>query len=86
MLQEYLVVQVPIPDAPPQTTQQQWRPPDPPNYKANFDAAVFKATNSIGIGVIIRDHEGEVIGALSLSIPLSQLVDELEALACRRAV
>ncbi|XP_075674968.1 uncharacterized protein LOC142644190 [Castanea sativa] len=67
-------------------TQQQWHPPDPPNYKANFDVAVFKATNSAGIGFIIRDHEGEVIGVLSLSIHLSQSVDELEALACRRAI
>lgn len=60
--------------------------PDSQNYKANFNAAVFKATNSASIGVIIRGCDGEVIGALSLPIPLSQSVDELEALACRRAV
>ena len=86
MLQDFLATQDPNPEAPPQTPQQQWHPPDSQNYKANFDAAVFKATNSAGIGVIIRDCEGEVIVALSLSIPLSQSVDELEALACRRAV
>ncbi|XP_050275711.1 uncharacterized protein LOC126717811 [Quercus robur] len=29
--------------------QHQWRPPDPQNYKANFDAAVFKATNTAAL-------------------------------------
>ena len=64
----------------------QWRPLDLHSYKANFDAAVFQATNTVGIGVIIRDSNGDVIGALFMPIPLSQLVAELEALACRRAV
>ena len=36
--------------------------------------------------MIIRDCAREVIGALSLQIPLSQSVVEPEALACRRAV
>ncbi|KAL0012947.1 hypothetical protein SO802_000016 [Lithocarpus litseifolius] len=86
LLQDFLAAQDPAPAAPPHTFQQQWQPPDSQNYKANFDAAVFKATNSAGIGVIIKDCDGEVFGALSLPIPLSQSVDELEALACRRAV
>ncbi|XP_075650045.1 uncharacterized protein LOC142620574 [Castanea sativa] len=60
--------------------------PDPQNYKANFDAAVFKATNSASIGVVIGDNIGDVIGALSLPIPLSHLIVELEALACQQAV
>lgn len=39
-----------------------------------------------GIGVIIRDSHGEDIGALTMPIPLSQTVAELEALAYYRAV
>ena len=39
-----------------------------------------------GIGVIIRDWHGEAIATLSLPIPLSHNVNELEALACRRGV
>ena len=52
----------------------------------NFDATVFKFLNLAGIGVIVHDWRGEVIGALSMPIPLTQTVNELEALACRRAV
>ena len=55
-------------------------------YKTKFDAAVFKSTNSAGIGVIIRDCGGNAIGALTMPVPLSSSVAELEALTCRRAV
>ena len=77
MLQEQLAVQDPPPAAPSSMPQHQWRSPDPHSYKANFDAAVFQATNTAGIGVIIRDRNGEVIGALFMPIPLSQSVAEL---------
>ena len=65
---------------------QQWRPPEADHYKVNFDPAVFKSSNLASIGVIIRDWRGEAIGALSMPIPLTQTVNELEALACSRAV
>ena len=48
--------------------------------------AVFKESSSAGIGVIIRDNRGKAIGALSMPIPLSNLVAVLEALACCRAL
>ncbi|XP_065620451.1 serine/threonine protein phosphatase 2A 55 kDa regulatory subunit B alpha isoform-like [Quercus suber] len=48
--------------------------------------ATFRSTNTAGIGVIVRDCAGEVIGALSLPIPMPQSVAAAEALACRRAV
>lgn len=44
MLQEYLAVQDPPPAAP--SSMHQWRPSDLNSYKANFDAAVFQATNT----------------------------------------
>ena len=81
MLQEQLAVQDLPPAAPSSMPQHQWRSPDPHSYKANFDAAVFQATNTVGIGIIIRDSNGDVIGALFMPIPLSQSVAELEALA-----
>ncbi|XP_065618956.1 uncharacterized protein LOC136063028 [Quercus suber] len=64
----------------------QWRPPEYGTYKVNFDAAIFKASNTAGIGVIICDWGGQAIGALSMSMPLANSVSDMEALACRRVV
>ena len=38
------------------------------------------------MGVVLRDHEGKVIGALSERIALPPSVEDVEALACRRAI
>ena len=86
MLQEFLSVQAsPIP-APITAALHQWRPPEYPFFKANFNVVVFKTSSSVGIGVIIRDGMGEAIGALTMPIPLANSVATMEALACRRAV
>ena len=63
-----------------------WVPPDLPFYKANFDGALFRDSSSVGIGVVVRDFEGNVIGALFERIGLPASVVEVEALACRRVV
>ena len=42
-----------------------WLPPPEVCFKANFDASLFDGTNSVGIGVVVRDHLGCVIAALS---------------------
>ena len=39
-----------------------------------------------GIGVVIRNSGGQVIGALSDRINLPAIVDDVEALACRKAI
>ena len=62
-----------------------WLPPSLHQYKANCDGAVFRDINSIGLGVVIRDTAGLVIAALSERICLPSTVDEMEALAYRRA-
>ena len=56
------------------------------SFKANFDGAVFNNSNSTGVGVIIRDSNGEVIAAMFERILLPTTVMEVEMLACRRAV
>ena len=56
-----------------------WVPPAFPWYKVNVDAAVFSQLSMIGVGVIIRDHVGFVIAALSKCLPLP--MDPLEAKA-----
>lgn len=55
-------------------------------YRANFDFAVFKNNNAAGLGVVIRDSCCEIMGAMSVRVPLPQTVTEVEVLACRHAV
>ena len=86
LLLEYLAAQNEVPAPPGPAIMQQWQPPDHDIYKVNFDAATFSSSNSTSIGVIVRDCVGEAIGALSMTIPLPQLVADVEALACRQAV
>ncbi|KAK3218877.1 hypothetical protein Dsin_012847 [Dipteronia sinensis] len=43
-----------------------WCRPDVGTFKANTDDAVCEATKKIGIGIIVRDHEGEVIDWINL--------------------
>ena len=53
--------------------------------KVNFDGAVFQDTYHVGIGVVIRDFEGKVLNALFERTKLPPTVDDVEAMACRRA-
>ncbi|XP_075662885.1 uncharacterized protein LOC142632332 [Castanea sativa] len=63
-----------------------WIPPSHPWYKANIDTALFPDHHTIGIGVIIRDHEGSVITALSKHLPLPLGPMEAEAKVVDEAV
>lgn len=63
-----------------------WIPPSYPWYKAIIDAAIFPDLHTIGIGVIIHDHEGSMIAALSKHLPLSLGPLEAEAKAADEAV
>ncbi|XP_075665322.1 uncharacterized protein LOC142634981 [Castanea sativa] len=68
------------------STRLRWLPPIPLSYKVNFDGAVFKELGAAGLGVVIRDSEGLVIGALAERIPIPNFAATVEALACRRAI
>ena len=59
-----------------------WIPPPPQHYKINVDGAVFGAQKAAGIGILIRDAEGRVIGACSKKIkaPLGAVEVEAKAL------
>ena len=63
-----------------------WFPPEQQFYKVNFGGAIFKNIDAVGLGVVICDNNGEVMGAMSQRVPLPQKVEEVEALACQRAV
>ena len=63
-------------------TQTSWTPPPHTRYKINVDGVVFVAQKSAGIGVIIRDSDGSVIGACSkkLRFPLGAVEVEAKAI------
>jgi hypothetical protein len=63
-----------------------WQPPQPGRYKANFDGAFFEESNEAGVGVIIRNHKGEVMASLCQRIPFPHSVEAMEAYAARSAV
>ena len=63
-----------------------WTKPPEDCYKANFDATLFENSNMAGIGVVIRDCNGNAMGALSQKILLPQSIEHAEALAASRAM
>jgi hypothetical protein len=63
-----------------------WKKPPQGSIKINWDAAVDKQKGKIGMGVIARDHSGQVIAMLSGP---KEFIDEsslVEALVAREAV
>ena len=66
-LEEYWLQIIPPPKQPTQL-EVNWSPPNFPSYKIIVDAAIFSAQKAAGVGVIIRDHEGNFIAGLSRKI------------------
>ena len=64
----------------------QWQPPKPLQYKINFHGALFKVEHYAGIGVVIRNSQGQVMVSLSQQIPLPPMAIEVEGLAARQAM
>ena len=58
-----------------------WRPPKPGWYKVNTDGATFDDIKCFGVGVVIRNERGEIMGALSkkFMLPLGGLEAEAKA-------
>ncbi|XP_050263838.1 uncharacterized protein LOC126708060 [Quercus robur] len=70
--------------APKTTCPTENRKMDPPSegwYKVNVDGAVFKESGNCGIGIVIRNERGEIMGAMSkrLDLPLGALEVEAKA-------
>ena len=88
MLQEFTNVQ---PANPVQTVSlhrslPKWEPPPTSHLKVNFDGAVFRETEEVGLGVVARDSHGKVLATLAKKIKLPSSSDEVEALVAVRAI
>ncbi|XP_042962737.1 uncharacterized protein LOC122297016 [Carya illinoinensis] len=57
----------------------QWRKPSRGTYKVNWDAALNSEAGTMGLGVLVRDYKGHVIGALRARRPLAGNALEAEA-------
>lgn len=63
-----------------------WWSPSEGVYKINFNGAIFEDQACAGLGVVIRDSAGFIVGALNQKIKLPSLVVMVEALATSRAI
>ena len=67
-------------------TAMTWSPPQTPFLKINYDDAVFRDSNSAGLGAVVCDSMGGVLASLAENIPLPQTMAGVEAAAARRAI
>ena len=70
----------------PSTGRVTWIPPPENSLKINFDGALFKDINKAGLGVIIRDNQGQVLASLSEQVQLPCSSDLVEAIAAAWAI
>ncbi|XP_042950075.1 uncharacterized protein LOC122282191 [Carya illinoinensis] len=56
-----------------------WSRLDAEGFKVNWDSAINSREGKIGIGVLVRDHQGRVIGALHANNPLKGSPFDAEA-------
>ncbi|XP_030926840.1 uncharacterized protein LOC115953356 [Quercus lobata] len=68
------------------TVSRRWCPPAASLVKINFDGAWYNESEKAGLGVVIRNGEGQVLAAMSEQIVKPPSVELLELLAAKRAV
>ncbi|KAK6151805.1 hypothetical protein DH2020_014440 [Rehmannia glutinosa] len=64
----------------------QWRKPDFPYLKCNVDAAFCQNRKCTGIGMILRNDQGELVVARTMCFPGLYYVREAEAMGVREAL
>ena len=68
------------------TGDNKWQAPQADFVKVNFDGAVFGELNKSGVGVVIRDNNGTILGSCSEKLSQAYKAEETEALAARKAL
>nr|POE59807.1 hypothetical protein CFP56_74445 [Quercus suber] len=63
-----------------------WTLPPWPNLKVNFDGFVFRDDNRAGVGVSIRDWNGQMVASMAKMFPLPILVTAVEVIATTKAL
>ncbi|XP_075663127.1 uncharacterized protein LOC142632642 [Castanea sativa] len=67
-------------------SQTRWLPPPGNLVKINFDGAVFSRENISGIGVVVRDENGLVLGSCTKRLSQAYSVMETEAMEAATAL
>ena len=63
-----------------------WSPPSENCFQLNFDAAIFNDINASSFGTVICNELGEVMVAMTAKGPLISDNEEVEVLACQKAL
>ena len=85
LLKEFQDVHKKVPQVAARSEDIRWKPPTYGLYKINFDGALFADQACAGLGVVIRDSEGQIIRALR-KVRHPGSVDMVEALTASRAI
>jgi len=68
------------------TMPNQWSPPPEGWIMINVDAAIFVDANRMGLGLVVRDHRGELLAAFRQGIDKITNPELVETIAFRRAL
>ena len=69
-----------------QPSRDSWKPPPSLVYKLNFDVAVFFGLDRTRFEAVVRNDKGEVMATMSAKGPPVFCSEEVEFLACRKAI
>ena len=67
-------------------TRVRWSPLPPNSLKVNFDGVTFKDIGRVGLGVVVRDNQGQALASLSEQVPFPFSLDLVEALVAAQAI